>query len=44
MTCKSGCEYLSDVAEYLDITVQFLIEALRTFKEKYGLIIESGNM
>lgn len=34
---KSGCEYISDVADYLGITDEFLLEAIETFKAKYGL-------
>lgn len=37
---KSGCEYISDVADYLGITDEFLLEAIETFKAKYGTIYQ----
>lgn len=40
--CKSGCEYLSDVAEYLNVTVDFLLEAIQIFSAKYGTVCNFG--
>lgn len=37
---KSGCEYISDVADYLGITDEFLLEAIETFRAKYGAIYQ----
>lgn len=33
---KHGCRSLSDAAEYLDVTEEFLSEALQYYKSKYG--------
>ena len=34
--CESGCESLFEIAEYLGITEEFLLEALEVFKKRYG--------
>lgn len=34
---KYGCRNRYEVAEYLGVTEQFLVEALHTYKEKYGI-------
>lgn len=33
---KHGCRSLSDAAEFLDVTEEFLAEALQYYKNKYG--------
>ena len=40
MALLSGCESSYEVAEYLDITEEFLEEALDYYHEKYGCYIE----
>lgn len=40
---KSGCRNISDVAEYLDVTEAFLLEALQCYKQKYGLYVKLDN-
>lgn len=34
---ESGCRNLYEMAEHLDVTEEYLIEALKCYKEKYGL-------
>ncbi|MFG6334823.1 MAG: ImmA/IrrE family metallo-endopeptidase [Lachnospiraceae bacterium] len=33
---KHGCRSLSDAAEYLDVTEEFLTEAIQYYRSKYG--------
>jgi len=40
---KEGCESLFDIAEYLDITIDFLKEAIVAFKRKYGITYRHDN-
>ncbi len=40
---KSGCQNISDVADYLDVTESFLQEALLCYKQKYGLYVKLDN-
>lgn len=40
--CVSGCETLFDTAVYLDVTEDFLLEAITAFKNKYGLSYSNG--
>lgn len=37
---KHGCRNRYEIAEYLEVTEQFLQEALGTYKEKYGIYTE----
>ena len=37
---KHGCRNRYEIAEYLEVTEQFLQEALDTYKEKYGIYTE----
>jgi Zn-dependent peptidase ImmA (M78 family) len=39
----SGCNNLYELAEYLDVTEEFLKEALEYYQSKYGLYAEVGN-
>lgn len=39
----SGCEYISDVADYLGVTDSFLLEAIEIFKNTYGIIYRYDN-
>lgn len=41
--CKYGCRNRYEVAEYLDVTEEFLQEALDTYKEKYGIYRKVDN-
>ena len=34
---KAGCQNLAEAAEYLDVTEEYLTEALKAYKRKYGL-------
>ena len=34
---RKGCRNRYEIAEYLDVTEQFLQDALNTYKEKYGI-------
>lgn len=38
-----GCRSLSDTAEYLDVTEEFLLEALQYYKGKYGIYTTLDN-
>ena len=40
---RSGCEYISDVADYLGVTDKFLLEAIEVFKNTYGIIYRYDN-
>lgn len=39
----SGCRNVSDVAEYLDVTEDFLQEALLCYRQKYGVHVKLDN-
>jgi len=39
----SGCTNLHELAEHLDVTEEFLKEALEYYQSKYGLYAEVGN-
>ena len=41
--CKYGCRNRYEIAEYLDVTEEFLQEALDTYKEKYGIYRKVDN-
>ena len=34
---KAGCQTISEMAEYLEVTEQFLREALERYRQKYGI-------
>lgn len=34
---EAGCENFAEIADFLDITEEFLLEALQYYKEKYGI-------
>lgn len=36
-TYKSGCRTLHDAAEHLGVTEEFFVEALKCYRDKYGL-------
>ena len=40
---KHGCYSLSDTADYLDVTEEFLTEAVRYYKGKYGSCVTIDN-
>lgn len=40
---KYGCENLFEIAEYLDVTEEFLIESIDMFRQKYGPCYIVGN-
>ncbi len=40
---RSGCEYISDVADYLGVTDKFLLEAIEVFKNTYSIIYRYDN-
>ena len=40
---KHGCYSLSDTAEYLDVTEEFLLEAILYYKSKYGIYATLDN-
>ena len=40
---ENKCETLHDMAEYLDVTEEFLIETLEAYTSKYGLSMKVGN-
>jgi len=40
---EHGCTSLSEMANYLEVTEEFLLEALQTYKRKYGTSVEYEN-
>ena len=40
---KAGCKTCHDMANYLDITEEFLNEAIAYYKQKYGLCVSMDN-
>lgn len=40
---KSGCRNMPDVADYLDVTEDFLQEALLCYRRKYGIYVKLDN-
>lgn len=40
---KAGCKNLHETAEYLEITEPFLLEAIETYKQKYGICATIDN-
>ena len=40
---KAGCHNLYEMAEHLDVTEEFLTEALDCYKRKYGICTRSDN-
>lgn len=40
---KSGCRDKYEVAEHLDCTVDYLLEAIERYHQKYGLCAKHGN-
>ncbi len=40
---KHGCYSLSDTAEYLDVTEEFLLEAIQYYRSKYGAFATIDN-
>lgn len=40
--CRAGNEYISDIAEYLSVTPEFLIDAINVFSAKYGPVYSDG--
>lgn len=41
--CKHGCRNLCEMAEYLDVTEEFLNEALSAYQSKYGISVPIDN-
>ena len=37
---ECGCQTKFDVAEYLDVTTAFLDDALKKYKERYGIVVK----
>ena len=40
--CRAGNEYISDIAEYLGVTPEFLIDSINVFSAKYGPVYSDG--
>jgi Zn-dependent peptidase ImmA (M78 family) len=40
--CRAGNEYISDIAEFLGVTSEFLIDAINVFSAKYGPVYSDG--
>lgn len=40
---KAGCRTIEDMADYLDVTEDFLLEALKCYRSKYGLYTQFDN-
>ena len=40
---KHGCKTKSDIADYLNVTEEFLLEALQCYKNKYGSYTQLDN-
>lgn len=40
---KAGCDCLNSMAEYFEVTEEFLIEALEYYRTKYGVCKQLGN-
>ncbi len=40
---KSGCQNIADVADYLEVTEDFLQEALLCYRHKYGTYVKLDN-
>lgn len=40
--CKQGCRNINEIAEYLEVTEEFLQDALHYFKAKYGAYYTVG--
>lgn len=40
---EAGCLNTYEMAEYLDVTEQFLLDALQCYKDKYGLFTKLDN-
>lgn len=40
--CKQGCRNINEIAEYLEVTEEFLQDALTYFKAKYGVCYTVG--
>lgn len=40
--CKQGCRNINEIAEYLEVTEEFLQDALHYFKSKYGAYYTVG--
>ena len=40
--CKQGCRNINEIAEYLEVTEEFLQDALQYFKNKYGAYYTLG--
>lgn len=40
--CRAGNEYISDIAEYISVTPEFLIDAINVFSAKYGPVYSDG--
>jgi hypothetical protein len=40
---KNGCRSLHEIAEYLEVTEEFLIEAIEKYKTKYSPFVEIDN-
>jgi len=41
--CAAGCRNRYELAEYLEVTEEFLDEAIKRYKEKYGLFYTVNN-
>lgn len=40
---KANCQTLTEVADYLDVTEEFLKEALNCYRSKYGVAVKFNN-
>lgn len=40
---ENGCQNLYEMAEHLDVTEEFLLEALQCYKSKYGVNVSINN-
>ena len=40
---RAGCQTLSEMAEYLEVTEEFLGDALERYRQKYGIYTTIGH-
>ena len=40
---RNGCQTISEMAEYLEVTEEFLREALERYRQKYGIYTSIGH-
>lgn len=40
---EAGCQSVYETAEFLDVTEEYLLEAIECYRNKYGVCTEAGN-